>query len=664
MKNEDVRAIEGLINFLEKEQIEYRQIRDIAPIDEWLNSQYYVGTQSTRFFKFWKEHSIQFERGGYSEVILHGSTGGGKTDFAVMGFLRKFYMLSNFDFPQLMLGLGKGSSAIFFYMGITLAQASLTGFGRLLKYVDDSPYFQENFRRADKDSILEFPRKVIQCVAGSELGAFTGSDLLGIILDEGNFLRAGGGEIGAFNKAKDIYVASSSRIKNRYGTDSRFAFQAIISSANTMTSFVEERINESRSDPSVMIVHSTRYRIKPEDYSRQMFSMYLGDDNVNPFVIDTDKKYEYKNLLVQNIIPDVEDYLKYNSVSEVRIPETLKDKFVEIPVDFLKEGKLNPVKTLNEIAGIPVHSMGKFFTDHMAFQACIDYQARHPFRAEAFEVSTKNPDNELIDMWDRGVRGIKGKKYYGHLDLAGGTSKKKTDNLDSGALAFGHCGDTLKAIIDAQILVHPPERPANIDIDKFRYFVRWLKFEQGFDFEVFTTDQFQSVSTIQYFEKIKIKSFLYSMDRSDDPWEFGAQKISSAAVEFYYYPRLEFEVFSLIHNRISGKIDHPPQNGIHAKDGGYGNDISSCVFATINHVFSYARLNEERQRQLQGIVQMRKAKLVAPRFRSERDIIDYENRVAEKKFNYKEGEDPFMRYVRNERLKTIRNLGKKKSDEN
>jgi hypothetical protein len=174
----------------------------------------------------------------------------------------------------------------------------------------------------------------------------------------------------------------------------------------------------------------------------------------------------------------------------------------------------------------------------------------------------------------------------------------------------------------------------------------------GYDFAVFTTDQYQSQTSITYLEKLMIRSFIYSMDRSDEPWEYGKQKFLSGAVEMYYYSRFEFELFSLIHDRAGGKVDHPPQNGIHAKDGGYGNDISSCVFGTLNHIFNYGRSQEERDQSRREILQMHRS--MGPTsviFKSERDVVNFEERTIKKRFNYEENADPFMRKAKADRLK-------------
>lgn len=55
-----------------------KQIREIVPIEKWLNSPYYVGRDGAKLYDFWKEEMVDIfgdNRGKYSEVIVTGSLG-------------------------------------------------------------------------------------------------------------------------------------------------------------------------------------------------------------------------------------------------------------------------------------------------------------------------------------------------------------------------------------------------------------------------------------------------------------------------------------------------------------------------------------------------------------------------------------------------------------
>ncbi len=52
------------------------RIRDIVPIEEWLNSQYYIGPDAPSLYPFWKKHITNIFNSPVriNEVILTGRT--------------------------------------------------------------------------------------------------------------------------------------------------------------------------------------------------------------------------------------------------------------------------------------------------------------------------------------------------------------------------------------------------------------------------------------------------------------------------------------------------------------------------------------------------------------------------------------------------------------
>ena len=52
------------------------QIREIMPIDKWLNNSYYIGRDGVRLYDFWKEELCDIfgpkRKGQVNEIILEG----------------------------------------------------------------------------------------------------------------------------------------------------------------------------------------------------------------------------------------------------------------------------------------------------------------------------------------------------------------------------------------------------------------------------------------------------------------------------------------------------------------------------------------------------------------------------------------------------------------
>jgi hypothetical protein len=267
------------------------------------------------------------------------------------------------------------------------------------------------------------------------------------------------------------------------------------------------------------------------------------------------------------------------------MPEELKEAyFIPIPDNFKKDFDVDPVNSLKDIAGISLHSQGKFFTDKISFQNCIKGTMRHPFNKEFLTVSTNYKGNEFIEALKDDFYGDNSFEYYVHNDLA--------KNGDSGGMAMGHL-DRFMCVVDFMILVNPPDKPHQIDIDKFEQFIIYLRDVRKFRIKVVTADGWQSLHLIQYFNKKNIKSFEYSVDRKDSPYMLLREKILTEKVFFYDYYRFYSELFNLEHDRVKNKVDHPPQNGKFPKDGGHGKDISDAVCAIVNHAFDFGFVNSE-----------------------------------------------------------------------
>ena len=78
------------------------QIRDIVRIEDWINSDYYVGSDQKSIYPYWKDFIVDIFRDTRKDdekinsVILSGSIGIGKSTVAELIMMRKMYELSCF----------------------------------------------------------------------------------------------------------------------------------------------------------------------------------------------------------------------------------------------------------------------------------------------------------------------------------------------------------------------------------------------------------------------------------------------------------------------------------------------------------------------------------------------------------------------------------------
>lgn len=150
-----------------EESGKYEQIRDIVRIEEWINSDYYIGTDQKSIYPYWKDFIVDIFRDTRKDsekinsVILSGSIGVGKSTVAELIMMRKMYELSCFKNINAMFNLMSKTNIMFLYFSVSQKQAERTGFGEFRSLVDSSPYFNENFLRNQRlSSLLVFPEGI------------------------------------------------------------------------------------------------------------------------------------------------------------------------------------------------------------------------------------------------------------------------------------------------------------------------------------------------------------------------------------------------------------------------------------------------------------------------------------------------------------------------
>ena len=149
---------------------EAKLIRDIVPIESWLNEEFYSGPSSYQIYPYWKQAIIKVfnspER--INEVILGGSIGTGKTTIACYMIAYKLYELSCYYPPQALYNLMNNSKILFAYFNINKEVAGQVGFAQIRELVDSIPYFQNIFKRNERiNSILEWPHEHIYMKSAS-----------------------------------------------------------------------------------------------------------------------------------------------------------------------------------------------------------------------------------------------------------------------------------------------------------------------------------------------------------------------------------------------------------------------------------------------------------------------------------------------------------------
>lgn len=593
----------------EEEVTEAKQIREVVPIEAWLNSTYYLGNMAKDLYPYWKRKLIQHSMSGSPEIILTGSIGTGKSTAAYVYFIRKLYELSCYDNPQSLFGLSERSHIFFVYLSITHRHALLSGFGEIRDMIDTIPYFEKNFKRDDKiDSVLRFPNN-ISIIPGTDNLSVISLNLFGCIQDEADFKRKGpSGKVGDVERAHKIYSEITDRRTSRF-MDHGFdpGFSAIISSSTYESSFVSTRMKNASKTGSTAI-SSTLYEVKPNKYSKEYFCVFKGSEQYDAFIVkeiqdildiaSEDIQSKIRRLYMETDKTGSEQ-IRY--VIE-RLPSKFINNFVFPPVDFRNNFENDIYTALNNISGVTIVKSGRLFSSKAIWNSNIDYTLRHPFTRETIELSVLGTDSimdfflpevlfqEIADERGNFVRWKLRRDPYRprfvHIDQS--TSK------DSTAIAITHPSclvedpDTLLRVpvveLDLALVITPQKNgrkvsiAKQISIAKIRKFVFQLR-SMGMQFGKLTYDQFQSSDSLQIMIRKGIKADRQSVDRDDSQYLQFVDILTENRFKMYNYPLFKKEFFNLLHDGEKRKVDHPEYND----DGTEGTkDISDAIVGSTN----------------------------------------------------------------------------------
>lgn len=127
-------------------EIDYK--RKPVTIDTFLRDEYYLGQFTEMLFPKWRtDLGIIFGPGAhYVEWLMGGAIGAGKSFTAMIALTYLVYRMSCLRDPQRYYSLAhKTGTIVFGIYSVTMTQAVDVGYDYIRSFVENSPYFQENF---------------------------------------------------------------------------------------------------------------------------------------------------------------------------------------------------------------------------------------------------------------------------------------------------------------------------------------------------------------------------------------------------------------------------------------------------------------------------------------------------------------------------------------
>jgi len=499
---------------------------------------------------------VKVINGGYTEVILTGAIGTGKTTHAQILSAYDLYLLSCERYPQLRFGLLPGRSIQQVCLNVTDTLAKRVTYGEYVTMLDGIKYFKDHFaRKPDNKSEMLFPRGVRVNYAAAFSGKIMGENTIGGIVDELNFMnivkeskkQRDGGE---FNQAIAVYRALSRRLKSRYdvGDDTSLpSHLCLVSSKGYPDDFTEQRITEIEEDNdgrSVVFNHPQWEVKKRAIFKKQpWFRVEIGNDRNNTRIVPKGEKPRAKSEVI-------------------KVPEFYRSEFKKDPEGALRDFAGRATLTITPFFGNreKVWEMGDLFNE-LEYQSpfvdrMIDLTKGYPALLEGYEV----PNPEVwrachIDLaLTRDYCGI----AVGHVYKTDFVRKrdKHRDKMDVEEVPF--------VAYDVVLTIKPPKKGEIqfTDIRNILYLLRDL----GLPIKWVTFDQFQSKDSQQMLRRKGFKTGQLSVEDLATYEDF-KQAVYEGRIASPEHPIAFTEMCKLEADYKKGKVDHLPNERKDTADG-------------------------------------------------------------------------------------------------
>ncbi len=544
----------------------------------------YLGHIAPQIFPTWWPHLLHMTDplNKYSEIILTGAIGMGKTLLAMMVLTYKLYRLSCLRDPAHYYGLSKASKIVFGLYSITLEHAESTGFYTLRdQLLGESPYFTERFPRLPSPQEYIRFNKSIEVITGSNVLHTIGKNLFSLGIDELNFMKRG--KEGQ-NKPMELANAVTRRLESRFRQSSGDmpGVCVFISSKRATGDFIENRVKSVRHLPSVYIVDGPIWEFKPTDYSGLKFRVSLGTTGVDAMLLD---EVEFDELGKAVRVVPVESGEREGEI-------------IEVPVEFFNSFKTEIMGALRDIAGVSTDAINPLFKQKSVLTAMFDPQLVSPFDAETMPLYTGSADLLENVFRAKRVTQLRLSSYapsrhptaprYIHVDLALRNDRAgivmvhpsehyrekrpeadKETSLPKYNMVSNVEVDFIMAVTSSS------DKSQQIDLAKIRKFILWLR-SLGYWIKLVTFDSFNSADSIQRLSENKVTAELLSVDKSPHPYLTLRQVISEGRLKSPQHRLLLSELTCLEHDIIHGKIDHPKDGSKDCADALCG-AVYSCV---------------------------------------------------------------------------------------
>ena len=540
---------------------------------------YFMGAVYPHFWEESKKSLLDIFDKQPNEVILSGATSRSKTVRAGIVSARTLYELSCYENPQEAMGMSSNTELIIAMLNANAGMARDVTYGQFRLLIEQVPYFNDHFMFNKRlESKMKFPKNITVEYGAANSRGLLGKAIVSGVIDEISFfdviehsVRAKDG--GLFDQANEIYHEMMSRIKGRFLGRENVITSAlcVISSRSYKDDFIGRRIKEVEHD--LKLPRTDARRLEAEKVYVDVGTQWDMQPRVthDGIVKRTGETFDFAIANSQYECEILENGAKALGREVIKIP-------VEYKVDFIR----NPIKALNDIAGMVVENTGTFIAIQTITRAQIQFSVEMYRRifAEGLEewdlTRGKPPFNENYKLYNPSV------PRFVHFDLS-----TTGDRL---GIAIGHSPDNIllgekslpsyeteqpiNTIIDDAIAIKPPEGGAQIDFEHVRRVLYHLKFKMKIPIKWVSLDGFQSVDFMQIITKRGFETKRISTE-GEKPYTALKQAFIEDRVILVNNEDLADELSSLVQDDKTKRVDH--------RSGGK-NDVADAVCGVYNHI--------------------------------------------------------------------------------
>lgn len=294
--------------------------------------------------------------GQYTEAVLTGAIGTGKTTIALLTTAYQLHVLSCLRDPHAFFRLDPASEIVFAIQSLSARVAKDVAYQRLREMVDKSPYFQRHFCPSARiRNELVFPGRITVRPLSSRATAAIGSNVIGGILDEVNYFdtverskRSPDG--GEYDQALEAYNSLARRRKSRFMSHGGKlpGILCLVSSKRFPGEFTDQKQIEAQREitdtgrTSIYVYDRRLWQIKPPGtYGNARFRLFLGDSTRKPCILE----------------------------AEARVAEEDERLVMAVPEEFRSEFQRDMLSAIRDIAGSATFALHPFILNTEAVTA-------------------------------------------------------------------------------------------------------------------------------------------------------------------------------------------------------------------------------------------------------------------------------------------------------